>query len=159
MTDPTSNSASAPRLARPFVALLIAAMIASAVFVLEPWPLTSFRLFSHLRYDQQSAWQATIVRTGGRESDYPLDSLPQGVRGFNVVMAEFATADTARRDELCRAWVAAAPGLVDRDPVELRLYLRSWQLSERSGDRALPGTREHSFTCTGDGADVVGGGD
>jgi hypothetical protein len=31
-----------PRLARPFVALLIAAMVASAVFVWEPWPLTSF---------------------------------------------------------------------------------------------------------------------
>jgi hypothetical protein len=32
----------APRPARHFVALLIAAMLASAVFALEPWPLTSF---------------------------------------------------------------------------------------------------------------------
>jgi hypothetical protein len=135
-----------PRLARPFVALLIAAMVASAVFVLEPWPLTSFRLFSHLRVDEQSAWQSTVVEPNGEELDYPL----------GLAIREFADADEGRRDELCRTWVAAAPEIVDREAVEVRLYERRWLLSERSGDRALSGTREHTFTCTNKGSEVAG---
>lgn len=44
-----------PRFARPFVVLFIAAIVASALCVWEPWPLTSFRLFSHVRTDQQAS--------------------------------------------------------------------------------------------------------
>jgi hypothetical protein len=135
-----------PRLARPSVALLIAAMVASAVFVLEPWPLTSFRLFSHLRVDEQTAWEATVVESNGEELGYPL--------GFAI--GEFVDADGERRDELCRTWLAAAPELVAREAVEVRLYQRRWLLSERSGDRALPGSREHAFTCTSEGSEVAG---
>lgn len=135
-----------PRLARPFVALLIAAMVASAVFVLEPWPLTSFRLFSHLRFDEQTAWRATVVESNGEEVDYPL----------GLAIREFADANEGRRDELCRTWVAAAPEIVDRQAVEVRMYQRRWLLSERSGDRALPGSQEHVFTCTSQGSEVAG---
>jgi hypothetical protein len=135
-----------PRLARPLVAFLIAAMVASAVFVLEPWPLTSFRLFSHLRVDEQTAWEATVVEPNGEELGYPL--------GFAI--GEFVDADGERRDELCQTWVAAAPELVARHAVEVRLYQRRWRLSERSGDRALPGSREHAFTCTSEGSEVAG---
>jgi hypothetical protein len=134
-----------PRLARPFVALLIAAMVASALFVWEPWPLTSFRLFSHLRADEQTAWQATAVERNGDELRYPL--------GFAI--REFVDADDPRRDELCRTWVAAAPEIVAREAVEVRLYRRRWRLSERSGDRALPGRQEHVFTCTSVGSEVA----
>jgi hypothetical protein len=135
-----------PRLARPFVAWLLAAMVASAVFVLEPWPLTSFRLFSHLRVDEQTAWEATVVEPNGEELGYPL--------GFAI--GEFVDADGERRDELCRTWVGAAPELVARHAVVVRLYQRRWRLSERSGDRALPGSREHAFTCTSEGSEVAG---
>ena len=135
-----------PRLARPFVALLIAAMVASAVFVWEPWPLTSFRLFSHLRVDEQTAWEATVVERNGTELGYPL--------GFAI--REFTGANEERRDELCRTWVAAAPEIVAREAVQVRLYQRRWRLSERSGDRALPGSREHAFTCTNRGSEVAG---
>jgi hypothetical protein len=135
-----------PRLARPFVALLIAAMVASAVFVWEPWPLTSFRLFSHLRVDEQTAWEATVVEPNGEELGYPL--------GFAI--RDFVDADEEQRDELCRTWVAAAPELVARHAVEVRLYQRRWLLSERSGERALPGRREHAFTCTSEGSEVAG---
>lgn len=131
-------------------------MAACAIFVWEPWPLTSFRLFSHLRDDPQVAWQATIVEPGGRESRYPIGALERGLGGFAFAMAEFEQAAPERRDELCRAWVAAAPELVDREPVEVRLHLRTWRLSERRGDRARPGTTEHLFTCTEAGAEPAG---
>jgi hypothetical protein len=140
-----------PRYARPFVAILIAAMIACAVFAWEPWPLTSFRLFSNVRIDEQSAWLATTVDATGDEEPYPLGGEDHGFRGFPFTMSEFASADPARQDELCRTWVDAAPELVGRDAVEVNLYLRSWRLSDRDDDGARPGTTELRYTCTGTG--------
>ena len=149
LTMPESDRV--PRLARPFVVLLIAALITSAVFAWEPWPLTSFRLFSHPRADEQTRWLATAVGPDGRETPYPLGSLPSGFRGFPFVMAEFVGADPARRNQLCRTWVGAVPELLGREAAEVRLYLRRWQLSRRRGDRALPGTKELMYTCTSEG--------
>lgn len=147
---------SAPRLARPFVAVLIAVMVASAIFVWEPWPFTSFRLFSHVRHDEQTGWEATALARDGEESSYPIAAQDRGLRGFGFAMAEFEAATPERQDELCRAWLEAAPEALDREVVEVRLYLRSWKLSERSDDRALPGTREHLYTCTPEGAGAAG---
>lgn len=145
-----------PRLARPFAALLIGAMLASAIFAWEPWPLTSFRLFSHLRRDTQMSWHATIVDARRVESPYALDSSARGFRNFGFVMAEFAAAGQGRRDELCRAWIDAAPDVARRRAVEVRLYRRRWRLSERAHDRAAPGVDERVYTCTRGGAHVAG---
>ena len=144
-----------PPLARPFVAVLFAAMLASALFLWEPWPVSSFRLFSHLRYDEQTSWEALAVTPGGEEVELPLASSSRGLRGFGFAMAEFAAADPARRDELCRVWLRAAARMVGRPVVEVHLEQRRWRLSERSGDRALPGERRHVYTCTREGAEVV----
>lgn len=137
-----------PRFARPFVAILIAAMIACAVFAWEPWPLTSFRLFSNVRIDEQSAWLATTVDADGDEESYPLGGEDHGFRGFPFTMSEFVAATRARQDELCRTWVDAAPELVGRDAVEVDIYLRSWRLSDRDDDGASPGSTELRYTCT-----------
>jgi hypothetical protein len=145
-----------PRLARALVAVLITAMIASALFLWEPWPLTSFRLFSHLRHDEQTSWEATAVTPGGERLNLPLGGSARGLRGFNFVMAEFDTAGAQRRDELCRTWIEAAPGILGRPVVEVRLVQRRWLLSKRSGDRARPGEREPIYSCTSKGARVVG---
>jgi hypothetical protein len=134
-----------PRFARPFVALLIAAMVASAVFVWEPWPLTSFRLFSHVRVDEQTAWQATVVKPTGDELAYPL--------GFAI--ADFVRGDAERRNELCRIWIDAAPEVVGHRAVAIRLYERRWLLSRRRGDRALSGVTRRRFTCTRRGEAVA----
>lgn len=137
-----------PRYARPFVVVLITAMAACAIFAWEPWPLTSFRLFSNLRIDEQSAWQATTIDAGGIEEPYPLGGEDHGFRGFPFTMSEFVSASTSRQDELCRIWVDAAPELVGRDAVQVRLYLRTWKLSDREGDHALPGVTRLEYTCT-----------
>jgi hypothetical protein len=145
-----------PRLARPFVALLVAAMIASALFVWESWPLTSFRLFSHVRTDEQTAWVAKIVRENGTELPYPVDSLDEGFRNFGFRMAEFVDADGQRRAELCRVWVLEAPEVAGGEVAAVRLYERRWLLSDRDGDRARPGAEELIFTCSRDGVRVEG---
>ena len=141
-----------PRLARPFVVLLVGALITTAVFAWEPWPLTSFRLFSHARADEQTGWLAPAVAPDGREAPYPLGSSPSGFRGFPFVMAESVDADPARRDQLGRTWVGAAPELIGREATAVRLYRRRWQLSRRHGDHALPGAKELMYTCTSEGA-------
>jgi hypothetical protein len=145
-----------PSHARPLVLLLVLAMLASAVFVWEPWPLTSFRLFSHVRHDEQTAWVATIADARGEEIAYPIDTLDEGFRNFGFRMAEFSTAVEGRRDELCRTWVDAATQVAGPGAREVRLYRRTWRVTEREGDRALPGTRELVFVCTGAGVRVVG---
>lgn len=131
-------------------------MVASALFAWEPWPFTSFRLFSHARVAEQAAWRATTVDAAGEEADYPLGSLPRGFRGFPFAMGEFAAADAERRDELCRAWLEAAPDLVGRDAEQVRVYRRTWNLAEREGDRTRPGREELVYVCTGRGARDVG---
>jgi len=145
-----------PRLARPFVALLIGALLASAIFAWEPWPLTSFRLFSHVRSDSQTSWRATLVDAAGAEAPYALGSSARGFRNFGFRMAEFAATGQGRRAELCRAWIDAAPDVARRRAVEVRLYRRSWLLSEREHDRAAPGGEERVYDCTRAGARVAG---
>jgi hypothetical protein len=150
-----NETASAPRLARPFVAVVLALMAASALFLWEPWPFTSFRLFSHLRYDEQTGWEATVLGPDGGSVEYPVASLDHGLRGFGFAMAEFTDASVERRDELCRAWVAAVPASLADPAQEVRIYVRRWRLSERHGERAAPGTRELMYVCTEAGARPV----
>jgi hypothetical protein len=138
-----------PRGARPFVAAFIALMIAAAVFVWEPWPFTSYRLFSQLRVDEQTAWVVRAVGDDGREQDLPLAG---ELRGFEFQIREFAQASPKRRDEFCRVWAGAAPEVLDEPVEEVRLYRRTWRLSDRDGDHARPGTSRLIYVCDGEGA-------
>ena len=111
--------------------------------------MTSFRLFSHLRHDRQSGWEAVGVEAGGREHRLAIRSLGHGLRGFGFAMAEFTGAASDRRDELCRTWFAAAKG-AEPQTREVRLYRLSWRLSERTadGDRPLPPHRTLAYVCS-----------
>ena len=145
-----------PRLARPFAAAMIVLMIACAIFAWELWPFTSFRLFSTLRVDQQTAWSATTVDGAGKEDSYPLGAEDHGFRGFPFTMNEFAAATSQRQDDLCRIWVESAPELVGREATEVRIYQRSWTVSDRSGDEAVPGTTILRYICRESGASDAG---
>ena len=140
-----------PRYARPAVLALLALMVASALFVWEPWPFTSFRLFSHLRYDEQSSWQARAVDPAGNETVVQFAGSSSGLRGFQFTMAEFLGASGERQDELCSTWIAEAPAFVDGPVTQVRLYRRDWLLSERRDDRALEGTTSLVYTCSAQG--------
>ena len=142
-----------PRGARPFVAVFLGLMIASALFVWEPWPLTSFRLFSQLRIDEQTAWVIKAVDADGGEADLPL---ADELRGFEFQIREFVAASSDRQDELCRLWAGAAPEILGHPTEAVRLYQRSWRLSEREGDTALPGTSKLIYVCDGNGARSAG---
>jgi hypothetical protein len=153
-TPAPAESANAPRLARPAVALFLVAMLAAAAFLWEPWPITSFRLFSHQREDRQQGWAATLAGVHGDEAPLALTSLSPDFRGFGFRMAEFETASRQRRDEICRTWVEPLTVDEDREPAVIRLYRLSWRLSRRTADdeRPLPPRRQLAFVCTAAGA-------
>jgi hypothetical protein len=149
-----AKTAAAPRLARPFVLVFLATMVAAAILVWEPWPITSFRLFSHLRQDRQHGWAAAAVDSGGGEEPLQLAELSSGFRGFSFRMAEFEASPWRRRDEICRTWVAPLASYSGGQEREIRLYRTSWRLSRRidGGERPAPPSRALAFVCTSAGA-------
>lgn len=146
----------APRLARPFVVVFLLATVAAPTLVWEPWPLTSWRLFSHARTDLQTGWQATAVSDAGVEVSYPLGALPRGYRGFSFLMREFPDAPVERRDELCRTWLAGADEGIGVRARAVRIYRTERRLSRREGNRTLPPSRELAYVCTAEGARGAG---
>jgi hypothetical protein len=138
------------------VVALLVVMVASAAFAWEPWPFTSFRLFSHLRYDEQATWEARAVGPGDEEAAVGFSGAPRGLRGFQFAMAEFVVASAERQDELCLTWTEEAAALLDARVRRLHLYRREWRLSERVGDRAREGSARLVYTCSRRGVRSVG---
>src|SRR5688572_26329160 len=98
------SEAPAPRFARPFVAVFLAAIVVCGVFTVAPWPLPGWQLFSHVRTGDQSAWSATAVDGRSREVEYPLGNSERGYRGFSFLMNGFAERSPAEQQELCDTW-------------------------------------------------------
>jgi hypothetical protein len=148
-------SAGAPRFARPFVTVFLIASVVCALATIEAWPLTAWRLFSHLRTDQQLSWSATAVDRHGREHAYPLGALPQGYRGFSFLMNGFVSDSAARRQELCDTWRLGTTELLGFEARAVRIYELRSSLSERAGDRGGPAQRTLMYTCRPGGVDAA----
>src|SRR5829696_7493733 len=141
------RDAPAPRLARPLVAVFLVAFVICAIATIEAWPLTAWRLFSHPRSDQQTAWSATAVDERGYEHEYPLGRSEMGYRGFIFVMGNFAERSPAEQLELCDTWREGTPELLGFESREVRIYMSEWTLSDREGDLAVRGEPELRYTC------------
>jgi hypothetical protein len=141
------SDARAPRFARLFVAVFLAAFVICALATVEAWPLTGWRLFSHLRSDEQTAWSATAVDSRGHEHEYPLGASEMGYRGFIFLMGGFAERSPAEQLELCDTWREGSSELLGFEASEVRIYLSEWTLSERERDRAVRGEPELRYTC------------
>ena len=149
------SDAPAPRYARPFVAVFLVAIVACALATIEAWPLTAWELFSHLRTQDQTRWEATAVDADGVEHPYPLGSLPQGYRGFAFLMNGFATDSASRQAELCETWRTGAAELLGFEARAVRIYQLSSDLSDRDGERGTPPDRTLTFICRPGGVDAV----
>lgn len=144
---PLSDRATVPRYARAFVALFLTALVACAVASVNAWPFSTWRLFSRLRTDRQTSWQATAVDTSGRERDYPIASLNHGYRGFGRIVNGFAKRSAVRRDSICATWLTKATKRFGRSTQFVRLYHLDWLVSRRQGDRAAPPRRTLVWIC------------
>lgn len=133
MAKPTDD---VPRWTRPFVATFLAAFLLVALVGVDAWPLTGWRLFSHLRSSHQTTWNAATVDAAGAEHPVRFARFP-AMRGFSLLAAQLPRLSPPRRVAVCTAW-AAAVHESDRTVRLFRVYRMERDLSQRAGDRAAP---------------------
>jgi hypothetical protein len=142
------RSGSPPAYARPFVAGLVATLVICALAPFNLWPFSSWELFSHLRTDRQTRWEAVAVARTGGERAFPVDSIPRGYRGFAAALTGFSKRSTGQRDASCAAWLREATDLLGMSTRLLRIYRVEWLTSDRRGSRAPPRHRTLTWVCT-----------
>jgi hypothetical protein len=146
------TGAAAPRHARPIVVVFTAMLVVCALGPFNLWPFSNWQLFSHLRTDQQSGWDAVAIDSSGHTRDDPIASLPSGHSGFASTMAAFAHRSPSARDAICDAWLNAAAEKFGPSTRLLKIYRLQWLLSDRHGDRPPPRHRTLVLSCSERGA-------
>jgi hypothetical protein len=145
MTDPAEiEEDGPPGWARPFVAVFLAAFLAAGLFGIEAWPLTGWRLFSHVRSPDAVSWQAVAVTDGGLEHPIRFAGLAPRYRNFALVMRDFVSLSTEQRRGACTRWRETAGARA------VRIYRLETPLWPRKDGRAArPPTRALAFACGG----------
>jgi len=137
----------APRWARWFVWSFLAAFAVCGVVRIEAWPLTGFRLFSHLRHERQTNWQAFAVRPDDRQVWLRLSRFPGGYNGLPLVMKTFPARSPQQRSDMCRAWTTAASEHEGKT-VAIRIYRVDRRLEPRQGQHPMMAAkRSLAYTC------------
>jgi hypothetical protein len=155
--DEGSLEEAVPRRTRWFVWAFLVAFVVCGLAGIEAWPLTGFRLFSHLRHEQATTWERTMIGSDGRERPITFARLSDGYRSFVLVVRSFPSKTKTERDGMCRDWVTGLRGL-DQTVTGMRVYRLDQSLLPREGDRpAAPPARTLLFTCSEGGASMAGG--
>jgi hypothetical protein len=123
---------------RVFVWSFLAAIAVCALGGHEVWPLTEWRLFSHVRTEVVRGWQVVAVDQAGDERVVPLDDLPMRYRGWRQVAAGLASRPEEERLAVCRTWGA----LAGPEAVEARIYATQDSLLQPGSFR-----RELRYSC------------
>jgi hypothetical protein len=137
--------------------VFLAAFIVCGLAGVEAWPLTGFRLFSHLRRERTVGWERTAVNAQGLERAINFAGLPDGYRSFVLVVTSFPSKPKNERDSMCRAWVEGLRRL-DHGAVAMRIYELDQSLMPRGEDRPASKLRRTLLvTCSDEGASGEGG--
>jgi hypothetical protein len=140
-------SEAVPRWARWFVGVFLAAFLLCGFAGIEAWPLTGWRLFSHVRTPHQTTWQAWSVDEAGHEQRVAFSRLPVAFKSFTLIMSTFDMLSPEKRVRTCQAWADAARR-GGESLQELRIYRLDWQLvPRRDGRPADPPTHVLVFGC------------
>ena len=117
---------------------MIAALLVVGVAEVEPWPLSSMRLFSQVRTDRSSGFEVFV---DGQRLD--LASLGRGFRGAHHLLPRFDDMSEAERDDVCAAWADAAghPGAA------VRIDRVTWTVPTGPDDPRREVARREAWTC------------
>jgi hypothetical protein len=96
-----------PPLTRVVVYALLAAMVLAAMFRVEWWPITSWRLFSGVRGPIVYTWQVTDVDADGHEERLDFGVLPRAYSGWYHIVQTFPHVSVGERAAVCETWLAA----------------------------------------------------
>ena len=110
-----------PRASRWFVRAFLGAFFVCAIFRLEAWPLTGFRIFSTPRHEIQRSWVVDTVGPNGTASTLWFDDLPRGDQDLYLLMPGFPRLPAAKERSICEAWLSGARSIRPR-AVTLRIY-------------------------------------
>jgi hypothetical protein len=135
-----------PPATRWFVRALVALFVVCGVVGLELWPLSGFRLFSHLRTETQQAWTARAVSADGREHTVRFGAFPAAFRGFGLIMQRFHSLAPDVRRDTCLAWLGEVRRVIG-PARSLRIYRLSWAALPRDGDRPARIERSFAYAC------------
>jgi hypothetical protein len=116
------------------VAAFLLAFALCGMSGIEAWPLTGWRLFSHVRTMHQTGWRAVAVDASGRERRIAFGELSTAFKSFTLIMNGFDSLPPDRKRSTCRAWADAVRR--SGQPIEsLRIYRLAWDLLPRRAGR------------------------
>lgn len=140
-----------PLATRVFVYGFLAVFLVTGLAGIEAWPLTGWKLFSQVRTDRQTGWEAVTVDGAGRERPVPFSALPRGYRGGPHLFSAFRRFSTQRIDEACRSLIEAVRERGRTDARNIRVYkrVRRSRLGPGSGGRpaVVPVRRDLLYEC------------
>jgi hypothetical protein len=133
---------------KALMAAFLAAVVVCGAVVIEAWPLTGWRLFSHLRKPRQLGWQATTVSSTGKESRIRFATFPKSYRHLPLIMRDFALKSEAQQEGICRAWAAQVQRVTGQPVRQVRIYRTVVDLRRHEGRRTrVPPRRRLRYTC------------
>jgi hypothetical protein len=151
----TTTTESVPRWTRAFVGLFLTAFVLCGLLGIEAWPLSGFRLFSHLRTADRTSFVAVIVDDDGLETPIPFGRLPAAYSGFGFVARDLPSLTSGERLSTCRVWTDVAERELGRDVAEVRIYRLDITVLPRTGGRAVSRpARSLVFDCSARGSDA-----
>jgi hypothetical protein len=141
-----------PRHARLLVAAVLVMVAASALFSLNLWPFSSWNLFSGIRTDGQTSWEAVAVDASGVDHDYAIGALGHGARTIGPVLAAFERSSATDRAAICDGWLRGTETSLGARARAVRIYRVRWRLSDRRAGTGIRPERTALWTCTAEGA-------
>src|SRR5437016_2547754 len=99
---------SVPGPTRWVVRAFLAVFLVCAIFRLELWPFSGFRLFSQLRHETRNVWVAETVTANGRAAPLWFSDLPRAYQGFALIMPKFRRLPAGSRRAVCETWLSEA---------------------------------------------------
>lgn len=129
---------------RPFVYALILLFTTCALFGLEWWPFTGWRLFSHVRSATSASFVAVSLDRSGHE--HPLDpGIQPEMRPYARFVTRYSAYDPARQRALCETWARVAGRTGDVQGV--RIYRVERAVPRRGERRGTEVHRSRVLSC------------